>query len=234
MVRPENGINNFPLLNGYVNGLQMFNALSLDWEVPRSRECPNRCSEGRVEEGEGIYEQLIAPLESRMMRAIWRVVRSPELAEDTLQDALTVIWKKLRVVRCHPNPEALILRICLNAAYDSLRKRNRFLHHEEISTLSNTPAPAELGAMRTLAAKEMEGEVLQAIGRLPRKQALAVLMRVVQEESFDVIARALGCSEVTARIHVSKGRARLQKWLGHLDPSTRKEASNEPRQKWPA
>jgi len=183
-----------------------------------------------VEDSEELYEELIAPMESRMMRSIWRVVRSSELAEDTLQDALTVIWKKFRKVRRHPNPQALILKICLNAAYDSLRKRKRSLRHEEISILSNTPGPSEEGAMGTLVAKEMEDEVLQAIGRLPRKQALAVLMRIMQEESFDVIASTLGCSEVTARIHVSKGRARLQRWLVHLDPSAGKEASGEYRQ----
>jgi DNA-directed RNA polymerase specialized sigma24 family protein len=58
--------------------------------------------------------------------------------------------------------------------------------------------------------------VLRAIGRLPRKQAIAVLMRLVQDEPFDAIARVLDCSEVTVRIHVSKGRTRLRKWLSHL------------------
>ncbi len=180
-----------------------------------------------MEDCEEIYEKLITPLESRMMRSIWRVVRSPELADDAIQDALTIIWKKLDTVRRHPNPEALILKICLNAACDALRKHRRSLRHEEISTLSNTPCPSDQGGANALAAMELEAEVLEAIGRLPEKQALAVLMRIVQEESFDVIAAALGCSEITARIHVSKGRARLQKWLAHLNPSAGKEASNE-------
>jgi RNA polymerase sigma factor (sigma-70 family) len=183
-----------------------------------------------VEDSEGIYEELIAPLESRMLRSIWRVVRSSDLAEDTLQDALAIIWKKRGMVRRHPNPQALILKICLNAAYDTLRKRKHSLHHEEISVLTNVPGPPDQEAVHALAAKEMEKEVLQAIGRLPRKQALALLMRILQEESFDVIARTLGCSEVTARIHVSNGRARLQRWLAHLDPHAGKEASDEYRQ----
>lgn len=208
----------------------MSSVVVLNSKAIDSRECLNRCPEGRVEECEGIYEELIAPMESKMMRSIWRVVRSSELAEDTLQDALMVIWKKLRTVRRHPNPQALILKICLNAAYDSLRRRKHSLRHEEISILNDTAGPPEQEAVHTLVAKETEGEVLQAIGRLPRKQALAVLMRILQEESFEVIARTLGCSEVTARIHVSKGRARLQRWLAHLDPSAGKEAADECRQ----
>jgi RNA polymerase sigma-70 factor (ECF subfamily) len=180
-----------------------------------------------VEDYEGIFEGLVGPMESRMMRSIWRVVRSPELAEDTLQEALTTIWRKLPLVRRHPNPQALVLKICLNAACDSLRRRKRSLRHVEISILSSAPAPSERGAMSALVAKEIEEEVLRAIGRLPRKQALAVLMRVMEGESFEVIAHTLGCSEVTARIHVSKGRARLQKWLAHLNPSAGKEGSYE-------
>lgn len=180
-----------------------------------------------MEDSEGIYEELIAPLESRMLRSIWRVVRNSELAEDTLQDALAIIWKKLGKVRRHPNPQALILKICLNAAYDTLRKQKRYLRHEEISTLSGVPAPPDQGALQVLAAKEMENEVLHAIGLLPRKQALAVLMRIMQEESFDVIACTLNCSEVTARIHVSKGRACLRRRLAHLDPSGMKEECDE-------
>jgi RNA polymerase sigma-70 factor (ECF subfamily) len=203
----------------------MSSVVSLNSKAVGFEERPNRCLEGRVEDWEGIYEELIAPMESRMMRSIWRVVRNSELAEDTLQDALATIWKKIQIVLRHPNPQALILKICLNAACDSLRKRS--LHHEEISTLNNRPGPSDQGAMRTLVAKEMEDEVLQAIGRLPRKQALAVLMRVMQEESFDVIARTLRCSEVTARGHVAKGRARLQQWLAHLNPAAGKEASDE-------
>ncbi len=204
----------------------MSSAVTLDLKAIDSQESPNRRREGSVEDSKGIFEELIAPIQSKMMRSIWRVVRSSALAEDAFQDALAVIWKKLRLVHRHPNPQALVLKICLNAAYDSLRKRKRLLGHEEISILHNRPDPSDQGAVHSLAAKEVEAEVLRAIGRLPRKQALAVLMRIVHEEPFEVIARTLECSEVTARIHVSKGRARLQCWLAHLNPSARKEASD--------
>ena len=34
------------------------------------------------------YERLVAPIEDRMMRAVWRVTGSPTDAEDALQEAL--------------------------------------------------------------------------------------------------------------------------------------------------
>ncbi len=190
-------------------------------------ERPNSHPEGLVEDFQGIYEKLIAPMESRMVRSIWRVVRNPEMAEDALQDALTVIWKKLHQVCRHPNPQALILKICLNSAYDKLRRNRRYLSQEKISTLHEMLISPDRGAMRELAARELEDQVLRAIAQLPRKQALALWLRILQEESFETIAHALGCSEVTARIQVSKGRARLRLLLAHLNPTVGKEASDE-------
>lgn len=58
--------------------------------------------------------------------------------------------------------------------------------------------------------------MLRAIARLPRQQAAAVLLRIVQEQSYEAVAKALDCSETTARIHVSRGRARLSRWLAPL------------------
>jgi len=219
-------INNLVLLNGYGYGLKMSIVALLNPRTLEPERSPNRLPEGRVVDCEKDYEALIAPMESVMMRSIWRIVRTSDLAEDTLQDALVIIWRKFRQVQRHPNPRALILKICLNAAYDSLRRRRHLLRHEEVSILNNTPGSVDHGAIRTLAARETEDAVLQAIGRLPRKQALAVLMRIIQEESFDVIARTLGCSEVTARLHVLKGLARLRRWLAHLVSAAGKEDPN--------
>ncbi len=49
-----------------------------------------------MEDREPGYDDLIRPLESVMMRSIWRIVRQREAAEDALQDALAVVWRKRR------------------------------------------------------------------------------------------------------------------------------------------
>ncbi len=170
-----------------------------------------------------IYEELIAPMESTMMRSIWRVVRNTDLAEDSLQDALAVIWKKRSQICRHPNPPALILKICLDAAYSSLRKTGRLRRQTDLSQLDDAPAHFHRDADRVLREKELEEQVQQAIRRLPRKRALAVMMRLIHEQSFEVIAQALNCSEITVRIHISKGRAQLKKWLSPLYQSPRQE-----------
>lgn len=165
------------------------------------------------------YEELIAPIEQQMIRSIWRIVRHPDDAEDAMQDALATVWNKLGRIRRHPNPQALILRICINAAYDVLRKRIRRERHEALTEiderwLDKKPRPDEVASGR-----ESESAVMRAIGELSRHQATAVLMRIVQGQSYSDIASALDCTEATARVHVKRGRERLAGLLAHLAPS---------------
>ncbi|MFY9726215.1 MAG: sigma factor, partial [Bryobacteraceae bacterium] len=64
------------------------------------------------------YERLIAPIEGRMIRAVWRIVRDPDEVEDAFQEALLTVWKRWDRICIHPNPQALVLQICIHAAHD--------------------------------------------------------------------------------------------------------------------
>jgi RNA polymerase sigma-70 factor (ECF subfamily) len=166
------------------------------------------------------YERLIAPIRERMMRIIWRIVRDPDEAEDTMQEVLTLIWKKLDRFSGHPNPHALVLKICVNTAIDTLRRRHRHRRFVDPQILDRLPASESGDGWEC---KETEAMVREAIGRLPRKQAAAVLLRVLEEQPYEEIARVLGCGENTARTHVWRGRIKLSRWLSHLRPSLSEE-----------
>ena len=162
------------------------------------------------------YENLIGPIEDQMIRSVWRIARDADDADDAFQQALETIWKRLERIRRHPNPRALILRICVNAAYDVLRKRARRLRREVSDAIPDELPDTSPSATDRIAARESHSEILSAISRLPRSQAQAVLMRFVQELPYCEIAQALGCSEATARRHIANARVRLQEMLGHL------------------
>ena len=52
-----------------------------------------------------------------------------------------------------------------------------------------------------------------ALADLPQKRRQAVQLRVVEDLPYDAIAKRLGCSEQTARAHVSRGLRRLERVL---------------------
>jgi RNA polymerase sigma factor (sigma-70 family) len=164
------------------------------------------------------YACFIAPLEKRMMRTIWRIVRDADRARDVLQESLVTIWRRREIIESHPNPEALVLRICIHSAIGSqrtLHRRQRFEVEEGQLPQAGCPAtrpPAEEDPT-------LEIEVRSAVRRLPENQAVALLLRVVEDEPYSAVAAALGCSEVTARIHVLRARRSLGRWLAHLAPA---------------
>lgn len=166
------------------------------------------------------YEDLIEPVRERMIRVIWRVVRHPEDAEDTLQEVLAIIWRKRDRIFRHPNPRALILRICVNAAVDTLRRQRRRSRSVGSATIDQLP---DATAAREQGKREIEEAVSAAVGRLPSKQAVAVMMRVLEERSYKEIAEMLGCREATVRTHVLRGRIKLSRWLSYLKPSGQEE-----------
>ncbi len=173
----------------------------------------------RVAMPEFDYDVLVRPLEGRMMRTIWRIVREREAAEDALQDALTIIWKKRVAVARHPKPEALILRIAVTAAIDAVRKRRRLLRHEAAGLPDNRAGDTAAPLAEEAEAREIRSAIVGAIGRLSRRQATAVLLRVIEEQSYEDVAKAMGCSESTARVNVMRGRARLARLLAPQFPA---------------
>ena len=157
-------------------------------------------------------------MESRLIRATWRVLGDEQEVNDSLQDALTNIWKHRCQLESHPNPAAWMLRIALNAAYDRLRLR-KATRAELLTAEIESPAPSVSSIIEQ---RDMKRTLLAEIARLSPMQAEAMLLRLVEDLPFKDIAEALGCSETTARVHVQRGRERLRDRLKHLDPLAEK------------
>jgi RNA polymerase sigma-70 factor (ECF subfamily) len=166
------------------------------------------------------YQQYLAPLESRMLRSVHRLLRDPELARDALQDALVRIWRSRDVVLRHPRPDALLLRICINAAFDALRHAGRRNATNAAAFFEAHARAPGCGPEAILEDRERREAVLAALARLPRQQALAVLLHLVQEQPYAEVAEIMGCSQVTARIHVMRARHRLRRLLAPWAPPT--------------
>lgn len=168
------------------------------------------------------FDQVVDPIKDRMIRSIWRIVRDPHDAEDAMQNALGTVWKRWRYVFSHANPQAMILKICIDAAYDVTRRRYRDRRERESLNESDGPADASPTPPQVAQGSELYHELMLAIQRLPRNQAIASLLRFVEGQSYGEIAAVLGCREVTARKHVARARGRLQAALSHLDQAKTK------------
>lgn len=170
--------------------------------------------EPSVDVADQVYAELITPIEGRMTRTIAGILNDPDDAADALQNAMLYVWKNLRKIHRHPNPQGYILRVCISASYDVLR-RNVRQKQLEVHNLPDQ-APSHHDAVSPESTPHTLSAIRSGIATLPKKQAQAVLLRLMEDEPFNVIGRILGCSEATARSHVSKGLARLRQHLSNL------------------
>ena len=158
-----------------------------------------------------LYERLIEPIQDRMIAIVTRIMRDREDAQDVFQEVLAVIWKRLRAIDRHANPQAYILRICVTRSYDALRgkaKRRREVRLERDIEAGRTACRAEDG--------ELAQQLNQAIALLPPKQGKAVFLRLIEGEDYAAIGEILDCSPDTARSHFHKGKLLLRHILQDL------------------
>jgi RNA polymerase sigma factor (sigma-70 family) len=165
------------------------------------------------------YDGVLAPLETRMLRAAWRITRDPDQARDAVQDAMARIWPRRELVRAHPNPAALVLRVAIQAALDVRRRESRRRRGAGRVMTRPVEASSEADPQATAEQRETRDLVLDAIAQLPARQAAAVALRVMDDASYEAIAAALGCAEATARVHVLRGREKLRRLLHALAPA---------------
>ncbi len=170
----------------------------------------------REENKQKAFQDLIRPLENTIIFSIGKIIRDADEADDALQNALLKIWKSIDSIIRHPNPRALVLRICANAAYDLHRKKNRYRKREiDKITMEKISGTLE-SADKQLEQKENREQILNAMSRLPGKQAEVVIMRFLYDCSYKEIAQSMGCKESTTRKHLQRAREKLKKQLKHL------------------
>ncbi len=139
------------------------------------------------------------------------VLREERAAEDAVQDVFERAFaalgrypeERLRAMRLRP----WMYRITLNVARNLLRGR-REVPIGEIPSAS--VAASEDG-------REDVMDVLDALGRLPEKQRLAVTLRYLQDLPYEEISGLTGWPEGTAKTLVRRGVARLRKMMAVED-----------------
>lgn len=154
------------------------------------------------------FSQWIAPAQSRMINCTWRIVRSAADTDDVIQEVLLHVFKHFDKVRRHPNPTALLLRICTQKSLDHLRRRQT--RGGPPATLSSnltepTPTPRQ-----RLANQELRDQLIDFIRQLPVREAEAITLFALEELGYPEVATAMDCSEATVRVLVCRARERFR------------------------
>jgi RNA polymerase sigma-70 factor (ECF subfamily) len=138
--------------------------------------------------------------------------RTPEDAEDALQDAMLSAHRGAGSFRHDAAVGSWLHRIVVNACLDRLRraKAHRTVPLEDVYPVADRSAQVETAIV-----------VQRALARLPIEQRAAIVAVDMQGYSVADTARLLGIPEGTVKSRCARGRVRLAELLGYLDSGAR-------------
>ena len=132
-----------------------------------------------------------------MVRLAFLLTGSQAHAEDLVQDAFVSLQRRRRPIL---DPLAY-LRTCV------VNRCRRWRGREAMARARTVWRPTESGPL------DVSDDVADAVGRLPYKQRVAIVLRFHEDLSYAQIAEAMGCPVATARSHVHRGLVQLREMI---------------------
>ena len=143
------------------------------------------------------FDEFVVARSPALLRTAYLLTRDVQLAEDLLQTALTKAWFSWK--RIDGDPEPYVRRILINASVSWWRKR---WTHE--TPTGFVPEPTQDAGPVDV------HDLLQALGRLPRRQRAVVVLRYVEDRTEAETAALMGCSVGTVKSQCAKALAKLR------------------------
>ena len=146
------------------------------------------------------FEQLVVAYEGPVYRLALRMCGSAEDAREVTQDAFLAAWRGLPAFRGDSRFSSWLYRLTTNAAIDFLRREKHHLGNLPLEEAPERPDP-------------QQPELLAALDQLSPERRQVLLLRVVQQLSYDEIAQALSLESGTVKSRISRARRQLREIL---------------------
>lgn len=169
------------------------------------------------------FSQLVVRYKERAYRAAFAMVRDPDEAMDLTQEAFIKAHCSLKRFRGNSAFYTWLYRILVNLSLDAKRRKGRRKEESYEAALETGPVVPEDDHERSdptpraaLEERETEAMVQAAIEALPEHHRTAVLLREVQDLSYQEIAEVMNCSVGTVMSRLHYARAALREKLGPI------------------
>lgn len=158
------------------------------------------------------FEREALPHLRQLYATAYRLTRNVADAEDLVQETYLRAFRAFEAYTPGTNIRAWLFTILYRARTDSYRKASRSPRTLELVDEPGVEAPQE-------ALARGQEDIARALGELPEAFRTAVLLRDVQDFSYDEIARILAVPIGTVMSRIHRGRALLRGALGSRRPA---------------
>jgi RNA polymerase sigma-70 factor (ECF subfamily) len=154
---------------------------------------------------EAAFAQLVATHHADMARVAFVACGDRELAEDAVQAAWLVAWKKLHSLRDAERVRPWLLAVTANEAHQLMRRRHGPVVEINVEVAGDPRGDPSNGIERV--------DLRRALAHLSPDDRALLAMRFIVDLSSDELGAAIGTSPSTARTRLCRVVDRLRKEL---------------------
>jgi RNA polymerase sigma-70 factor (ECF subfamily) len=185
---------------------------------------------------ESAYETLLVRYQQPVYNLVWRLLGDPSETSDVVQEVFLKIFRNIHTFRGNSSLKTWVYRIAVNEAHNHRRWFSRH-HGAEVGLAQEDtsrsyeeilPDPGRTPYDLTLD-QETRALLEEALAKLNPKFRAAVVLRDIEDLSYEEIAQVLDLSMGTVKSRILRGREALRKILeGRLEPGPSLHWSPQP------
>jgi RNA polymerase sigma-70 factor (sigma-E family) len=149
------------------------------------------------------FEEFVTYRSTRLLQAAFQLTHDWALAEDLMQTALAKAWRSWSRLSGEADPEPYVRKIMFNT-YASWWRR-RWNYEDPTGEMPEQP-----DTPRAIDRVDDRDQVWRALGRLPRRQRAAIVLRYFEDMTEAQTADILDCSVGNVKSLTSRGLAALR------------------------
>jgi len=164
------------------------------------------------------WEQIVRQNWRKVFNVAYKFVGKHDEAEDLTQDIFLKIFKALASFDRRANFQTWIISISRNLCIDHYRsvRKERQTIARDVDSNDLQPVATERGPYAQAEHQDLRAQLRQALETLPVTLRTAVVLRDLQELSYQEIADRLGLPEGTVKSRINRGRIELAHQLKRL------------------
>jgi len=164
------------------------------------------------------WERIVRLHWRRVFNVAYKFVGKHDEAEDLTQDIFLKIFKSLDTFDRRANFQTWLISVSRNLCIDHYRsvRKERQTIDRDVDANELSPAAAEPGPIAALEQRDRVTLLRDALTSLPESLRTAVIMRDIQELSYQDIAARLHLPEGTVKSRINRGRTELARQIRRL------------------
>jgi RNA polymerase sigma-70 factor (ECF subfamily) len=164
------------------------------------------------------WDAIVKQYWRKVFNVAYKFVGKHDEAEDLAQDIFLKIFKSLDTFDRRANFQTWLISISRNLCIDHYRsvRKERETIDRDVDATELVPASDGQDQMAALEQRDRVVLLRQALSSLPHSLRTAVLMRDIQELSYQEIAARLRLPEGTVKSRINRGRSELARQIRKL------------------